>query len=76
MENVAWRGGCRVSGVGFGVSSLIPTRDTRHAPQSVFPIVNQGELAVLYCFLFLYLAFAGGGPWSLDRLVSRRAVAK
>ena len=37
-----------------------------HAPQNFWPIINRGELAVLYCFVFLYLAFAGGGPWSLD----------
>lgn len=39
-----------------------------HAPQGFWPILNRGELAVLYCFVFLYLAAAGGGPWSLDRL--------
>jgi len=38
-----------------------------HAPQGFWPIVNRGELAALYCFVFLYLAAAGGGPWSLDR---------
>jgi len=43
-----------------------------HAPQGFFPIMNQGELAVLYCFLFLYLATAGGGPWSLDRFMRNR----
>jgi putative oxidoreductase len=32
-----------------------------------FPIVNNGELAMLYCFLFLYIALKGGGKWSLDR---------
>jgi putative oxidoreductase len=37
-----------------------------HAPRGFFPILNQGELAILYCFVFLYLAAAGGGPWSLD----------
>jgi len=37
-----------------------------HAPRGFYPILNQGELAVLYCFVFLYLAAAGGGPWSLD----------
>lgn len=36
-----------------------------HAPRGFWPILNGGELAVLYCFVFLYLAFAGGGPWSL-----------
>lgn len=38
-----------------------------HAPQGFWPIVNKGELAALYSFVFLYLAAAGGGPWSLDR---------
>ena len=42
-----------------------------HAPQGFWPILNRGELAALYCFVFLYLAAAGGGPWSLDRLVRR-----
>jgi putative oxidoreductase len=37
-----------------------------HAPKSFFPIVNGGELAALYCFVFFYLFFAGPGPWSLD----------
>lgn len=39
-----------------------------HAPRAFYPYSNGGELAVLYCFAFLYLAFAGGGPWSLDAL--------
>ena len=39
-----------------------------HAPKSFYPGVNMGEAAVIYCFLFLYLAAAGGGPWSIDRL--------
>jgi putative oxidoreductase len=42
-----------------------------HAPRGFFPILNQGELAALYCFVFLYLAAAGAGPWSLDRLMRR-----
>jgi putative oxidoreductase len=37
-----------------------------HAPHSFFPIINQGESAVLFCFIFLYLVFAGPGAWSLD----------
>lgn len=37
-----------------------------HAPQSFFPAANGGEPALLYCFIFLYLAAAGGGAWSLD----------
>lgn len=42
-----------------------------HAPQSVFPTVNGGIPAILYCLLFLYLAFAGAGPWSLDAAIAR-----
>ena len=42
-----------------------------HAPLNFFPLVNRGDAAVLYCFIFLYLAVAGGGCWSLDRLLSR-----
>ncbi len=42
-----------------------------HAPQSVYPVLNGGDAAILYCFVFLYLAFAGGGPWSLDALRAR-----
>ena len=45
-----------------------------HAGRSFFPILNGGELAVLYCFVFLYLAAAGGGPWSADAMVRRRGV--
>lgn len=39
-----------------------------HAPRAFFPYSNGGEAAVFYCFVFLYLAFAGGGVWALDRL--------
>jgi putative oxidoreductase len=39
-----------------------------HAPQGFWPIVNQGIEAILYCFLWLYISAAGGGPWSLDAL--------
>jgi putative oxidoreductase len=42
-----------------------------HAPRGFFPYLNGGSLAVLYCFVFLYLAFAGGGAWSLDRLLRK-----
>jgi putative oxidoreductase len=40
-----------------------------HAGQNFFPLVNQGELAVLYCFVFLYFAAAGPGPWSVDAMM-------
>ena len=41
-----------------------------HAPASFYPIINQGELAIIYSFVFLYFAATGAGPWSLD---ARRA---
>jgi putative oxidoreductase len=44
----------------------------QHAPGGFWPIVNQGELAALYCFLFLYFSAAGAGPWSLDALIFNR----
>ena len=46
-----------------------------HAPRGFWPILNRGEVPVLLCFLFLYLAAAGGGAWSLDaaRQSRRRA---
>ena len=37
-----------------------------HAPQGFWPAVNQGDAAILFCFVFLYLAFAGAGAWSVD----------
>jgi putative oxidoreductase len=42
-----------------------------HFPKGFWPAANGGELAALYCFIFLYLATAGGGRWSVDRLRSR-----
>ena len=44
---------------------------TAHAPGGFWPVLNRGELAALYSFVFLYLAAAGGGPWSLDHLWRR-----
>jgi len=44
-----------------------------HFPRGPLPLVNQGELPVLFCFIFLYLAAAGPGPWSLDATVRRAA---
>jgi putative oxidoreductase len=43
-----------------------------HAPQGFWPILNRGELAVMYCFVFLYLFVAGGGSWSVDDLRRRK----
>jgi putative oxidoreductase len=42
-----------------------------HAPKGFYPLTNGGDLAVLFCFAFLYLAVAGGGAWSLDALRKR-----
>jgi putative oxidoreductase len=49
-----------------------------HAPQGLWPAVNQGEPAILFCFVFLYLAFAGAGAWSLDAYLpsSRQNLAR
>jgi putative oxidoreductase len=44
-----------------------------HAPRNFFPIVNGGNLAILYCFVFFYLIFAGAGPWSVDALMGKKA---
>lgn len=43
-----------------------------HAPHSFFPAVNKGDSAIQFCFVFLYLVFAGPGPWSLDALIARK----
>ena len=43
-----------------------------HAPKSFYPALNGGDAAILYCFVFLYIAFAGPGPWSLDAQRGRR----
>lgn len=43
-----------------------------HAPRGFYPIVNGGNLAIMYCFAFFYLFFAGGGSWSLDSLLRRK----
>jgi putative oxidoreductase len=45
---------------------------TVHVHGGLFPIVNKGELAVLYCFVFLYILFYGSGPWSVDALLFGR----
>ncbi|MEA2935944.1 MAG: putative oxidoreductase [Variibacter sp.] len=45
-----------------------------HAPRGFYPIVNGGSLAILYCFVFLYIFVAGPGPWSVDALRGRTTV--
>jgi putative oxidoreductase len=42
-----------------------------HFPKSFFPILNGGELAVVYCFVFLYICAAGPGPWSVDAAMKK-----
>ena len=44
-----------------------------HAPNSFFPILNRGDGAILYCFIFLYIVFAGSGPWSSGRYAAAHA---
>ncbi len=46
-----------------------------HAPQSIYPLLNNGDAAILFCFIFLYLVFAGPGPWSVDAWREGRARA-
>jgi putative oxidoreductase len=46
----------------------------QHAPRGFWPLLNGGELAVLYCFVFLYLAAAGPGTVSLDQVLRKRSV--
>ena len=46
-----------------------------HVGRAFFPIENGGELAVLFCWFFFYLVFAGGGEWSVDAVLARRRAA-
>lgn len=46
-----------------------------HVPNGFWPALNQGELAIMFCFVFLYLVFAGPGAWALDNVLPRRSVA-
>jgi putative oxidoreductase len=45
-----------------------------HAPQGFHPMNNGGDLAILFCFIFLYIAAAGAGPWSIDAMAEGKAV--
>jgi len=47
-----------------------------HAPQAFWPTTNMGVPAVMYCFFFLYLVFAGAGPWSVDAAIARSRVRR
>ena len=46
-----------------------------HAPQSFYPVLNGGDAAILFCFVFLYLVFAGPGAWSVDGMRHERSPA-
>ena len=48
---------------------------TAHFPRSFYPAVNGGDAAILFCFVFLYIFFAGAGPWSVDRVMLNRSRA-
>jgi putative oxidoreductase len=46
-----------------------------HAPKGFYPAQNGGVAAILFCFVFLYLVAAGGGPFSIDALIKRKQAA-
>jgi putative oxidoreductase len=43
-----------------------------HAPRGFYPVLTGGNLAILFCFVYFYLSFAGAGPWSVDAMLERR----
>jgi putative oxidoreductase len=45
-----------------------------HAPRNAIPLLNNGELAIMFCFVFLYIVFAGGGAWAVDNVLRRKGV--
>ena len=47
-----------------------------HYPHSFWPTTNMGTPAILYCFIYLYLVFAGAGPWSVDAMIARSRVGR
>ena len=47
-----------------------------HFPRGFWPVVNQGEAAALFCFIFLFFAAHGAGQWSLDAAIARRRLAR
>lgn len=47
-----------------------------HAPRGFYPIMNGGELAALYCFVFFYFVFAGPGPWSVDAVLMAKQAGR
>ena len=71
-------GGLVILGLWAGYAAFIMSGEMAvayfqvHAPRGLWPIANKGELAVLYSFVFLYVASRGSGPWSVDALIRRR----
>ncbi|MGA8117664.1 MAG: DoxX family protein [Actinocatenispora sp.] len=64
----------RVAAV-LGSGTMAYAYFTVHQPNALFPLQNGGELAALFCWTFLALAFLGPGQWSIDCLLRRRAVS-
>jgi putative oxidoreductase len=71
-------GGLVALGLGAGYAAFLAAGEmavayfTVHASGGFWPIVNKGELAVLYCFVFLYVATRGSGRFSIDAMMSKR----
>jgi len=60
--------------VAFILSGMMAVAYFRfHAPEGFYPLLNGGEQAATYCFVFLYLSAAGGGPWSLDKIIRKKS---
>jgi len=78
---LVWFGGCIEAAGGALLAAGLFTREVAfvaagemavaywavHAPVNFYPVVNEGDLAILFCFVFLLFVFAGPGAWSLDR---------
>lgn len=47
-----------------------------HAPDNFWPVLNRGESAILFCFVFLYISLRGPGPWSVDCFIQRKRAAE
>src|SRR6266446_4847132 len=79
FENLKWLSPFGIAGmferpVAFILSGeMAAAYFIEHFPRSFFPAVSEGDLAVSLCFTFLYLAFAGGGPWSLDAVMRKQS---
>ena len=55
-----------VGGILLALGFLTRPVALAHAPRNFFPVLNEGDSAILYCFIFLYFFFTGGGAWSVD----------